>query len=231
MQIDRIPDESMVTLVYRKVFVIMIIGIMLATGCRTEDVPDIKDASMPIVTSPSPSQATSTARVVQSTDTPMATILPTEPVSTPTSIVEDSTIEAWVEYTNTEYGFRFRYPSSWGLIERPNTVAITNQAANVLRIRFRRLDEEVQLNQYGGAAGDFAGRGTVVFLGEEVEKVALVYQGVDKEVHYNRTSEITRGDLVFTLALDSNRQYEKAIVPDEVQALAEEVVASFELIE
>jgi len=175
------------------------------------------------------------ARLNNLSVTPTATISPTEPATTPTSVVVESAveIETWAEYTNTVYGFRFRYPSSWGLIERPNTVAITDQAANVLRIRFRRLDEEIELNQYGGAAGDFVSRGAVVFLGKEVEKVALVFRGVDKQIHYNRTGEINRGDLSFTLALVNNRQYDQAqaVVPDEVQALADEVLTTFEWIE
>lgn len=110
-------------------------------------------------------------------------------------------------------------------------VAVTNQAANALRVRFGRLDEKIELNQYGGAAGEFVSRGTVVFQGEAIEKSALVFRGVDKEIHYNGTREIIRGDIAYTLALDSNRQYEEAVVPEEVQALADEIVASFELIE
>lgn len=141
-------------------------------------------------------------------------------------------MEVWAEYVNEDYGFRFRYPSSWTLVERPNGVSLVYKGTGItLGIRFKRSGEEMDLTQYGGAAGNFVSRGTVNFLGEETVKTALVFQGVDKEIHYNETREISRGDLVFTLSVKSNRAYDVAVVPEEIQAAADDVLASFALIE
>jgi hypothetical protein len=98
-----------------------------------------------------------------------------------------------------------------------------------LRIGFKRAGEAVELLQYGGAAGEFLNQGMVSFLGQDVERTALVFQEVTKEIHYNGASEISRGDLVFTLALKSNQNYEQAIIPEEIQAAADELLANIEL--
>jgi hypothetical protein len=83
---------------------------------------------------------------------------------------------------------------------------------------------------YGGAAGDFVPQGTVIFLGEEVGRSALVYEDITRRVYYNETNPIQRGDLLFSLALVSNRDYSQgAVVPEDVQAEADRILESFEL--
>lgn len=134
-------------------------------------------------------------------------------------------------YTNELYGFSFDYPSSWTIVELPNLVSLVYKGTDIaLYIGFRRSGEDVDLQQYARAAGDFVSRGTLVFLGDAIEKEALVYQGVDKQIHYNETEEINRGDLFFTLAVESNSNNEEAVIPGEVQAAADEILASFEFV-
>jgi hypothetical protein len=217
----------------RMTFIVVLIGMALAGGCKAADVSDVQDEPSPATPQVVTREIVPIETSIVFTDTPVATAPQTDTVDTPTPQVEENTVEAWEEYMNTEYGFSFRYPSSWTLVEQPNMISLAYSGAfTTLGIRFKRAGEDIELTQYGGAAGDFESRGAVVFLGEEIEKSALVYQEVDREIHYNGTSEITRGDLAFTLAVKSDRwRYEEAIVPEEIQALADEVVASFELIE
>jgi hypothetical protein len=190
-----------------RLFLLLLISSFLVIGCRTSAVPN--DAA--------PSQTS----II-----PVATVAPTE-TATPS---EESTAEIWEIYVNQAYDFSFQYPSVWSLVERPNMVSLVYKGTGIaLRIGFKRAGEAVELLQYGGAAGEFLNQGMVSFLGQDVERTALVFQEVTKEIHYNGASEISRGDLVFTLALKSNQNYEQAIIPEEIQAAADELLANIEL--
>lgn len=244
-------------LAYQKLSIIAVIMLVFMSGCNTIELTDnvtsttiatpvnealatsttlsvtnIMPTATPIVPTPTTtSSSTTTPPLPTPTFTPTSTILPT-PTITPDASVD----EAWQAYHNTEYGFSFRYPDQlWTLIEWPddeNLLSLTyKEMGIVLRIRFNQLGQEAGLLLSGGAAGDFVSRGTVSFLDEEVEKAVLVFRGVDKEVHYDEAHEIQRGDLVFTIALVSNRIYEEAVVPEVVQAEADQVLGTFELIE
>ena len=155
-----------------------------------------------------------------------------DPSATPTTPSNANRIS----YNNADYGFSFRYPEdSWTLIERPQDPNLLSLAYHeqgiALRIRFKRLGEEGDLQLYGGAAGEFIERGTVHFLGEDVGRSVVVYEDIDRAVHYNGTRVITRGDLQFTLALVSNRDYERgAVVPEAVQAEADRILETFAIV-
>ncbi len=81
-----------------------------------------------------------------------------------------------------------------------------------------------------GAAGEFVERGAINFLGEPLTRWALVHDGLDRAIHYNEAREIVRGDLVFTIALVSDRAYERgAVVPEGVQAEADRILETVEI--
>ncbi len=93
-----------------------------------------------------------------------------------------------------------------------------------------RAGEEANLQLYGGRAGDFLPLADVLFLAEPISRSALVYQGVTWSVHYNDTQAIPRGDLLLSLALISNRDFDQsADIPDQVQAGANRMLATFAL--
>ncbi len=217
-----------------------VIGILLA-GCA-QAVPPGNASPPPTATSP-PTSAPETAALAPTQDsTPLPSpITEPPPTSTATSdptappILPPAGDSAWATYRHPEYGFSFRYPEErWAVIERPddpNLLALAYHEQGIaLRIRFRRLGEESEMQLYGGAAGDFIERGTIHFLGEDVGRSVVVYEGIERAVHYNMTSPITRGDLQFALALVSNRDYSQgAIVPEDVQAETDRILESFEV--
>ena len=160
------------------------------------------------------------------------TLPPTNSISDPTPSAVQSPVEAWEAYANDSFGFGFRYPADiWSLVDRPNLVSLVYKDTGIaLRIGYKYSGEEIEIPQYGGAAGEFVSVGQVNFLGQDIEKETLIFQGDDKEVHYNNTREISRGDLLFTLAIKSNRNFEQAVVPNDIQSAADEVLATFVLL-
>lgn len=151
--------------------------------------------------------------------------------ATPTPEIHDGQ----AVYHNAAYGFSFSYPiDRWTLVERaanPHVIALAYHELGIaLRIGVARAGEDADLQLYGGAAGEFVPQGDAVFLGEPVGRSALVYEGVTRAVHYNETSPIARGDLLFSIALVSNRGYDQgAVVPDEVQAEVDRILETFRL--
>ena len=133
------------------------------------------------------------------------------------------------------YGFSFGYPSErWTRIDRANDphalTLVYHEMGVALRIRVARATEQADSQLYGGAAGEFAPLGEVMFMGEPISRSALVYEGVTRAVYYNDTAPIARGDLLFTIALVSNRNYTQgAVVPADVQAEADRILETFVL--
>jgi hypothetical protein len=212
----------------RLLYFLLAISSILVIGCSGNDIID------EAVASPTPTLTKPAETTVQPNSYPVISPSPTASFTITALPTEESTKEIWQEYVNEEYDFSFRYPNAWTLVEldnRPNQASLVYKGTGIaLRIRFRHSDEVVDLQQYGGAAGDFESRGTIIFLGEAVEKTVLVYQGLDKQIHYNQTSEIGRGDLFFTLAVESNSFSEQAVIPEEIQTAADEVLATFKLL-
>ena len=102
----------------------------------------------------------------------------------------------------------------------------------VLRIGFKRVGEDLPITRTGVGEGDFVTRGMVPFLGEPVARQVLVFQGKDMTVLYDFACEVERNDLVFTLGLDYVCDFaDETILREDVQAMADMIVASFELSE
>lgn len=143
----------------------------------------------------------------------------------------------WALHHDMAYGFSFRYPAErWTLATHandPNLLSlVSHEGGNVLHIKVARAGEDVDLQLYGGAAGDFTPAGTTLFLGEEVDRSALAYEDLIYWIFYNGTSPIPRGDLLFSLALVNNNAFESgmpALVPEAVQAEAERILGTFML--
>lgn len=141
----------------------------------------------------------------------------------------------WTEYEDATYGFTFRYPADrWTAIyqaDDPNGLTLVYHHMGIaLRMRFKRDGETADLQLYGGAAGDLIAQGTATFVGEAVERTALVFQDVTTRVFYNETKPIPRGDMLFSFALVSNQDTPATILlPEEVQAEADRILESFEL--
>lgn len=193
---------------------------MTLCQCTSQPIDQTAQSAVTVVSEPSASPepasptsppASPTAAPTEVTDTDLEAVTPAaDPSATPATTPNAN----WISYNNADYGFSFRYPEdSWALIEwpqDPNLLSLAYHEQGIaLRIRFKRFGEEGDLQLYGGAAGDFVERGAVHFLGEDVGRSVLVYEDIDRAVHYNETRVITRGDLQFTLALVSNRDYER----------------------
>ena len=161
----------------------------------------------------------------------------TAPVLPTATLPADPTAwAAYPTYHNETYGFSFRYPDGrWTLIEptadNPHRLALAYHELGIaLRVGVARAGEDADLQLYGGRAGDFVPLADAQFLGEPISQSALVYQGVTWSVHYNDTRPIPRGDLLFSLALISNRDFDQgADIPVEVQEEANRILATFVL--
>jgi LysM repeat protein len=130
----------------------------------------------------------------------------------------------WQSYSNSDYAFEFRYPSTWTLEEMPNLVKIDRGTLR-LAIAFQRRGEDVPFPWTGMPAGDFEPRGVGQFLGQQIERQRLVYEGKVKVLTYN--AEV--GDLLFSLRLDDRApgDYRDVSIPQAVQAEVDRIVGSF----
>jgi hypothetical protein len=207
---------------------IVLLGLV---GCSGRDLsPTRVLTSSPTVTG----QPTATAINTPTAIVPTITISPvptatTRPIGTATPTAEPTlTPPTIVEYTNDEYGFSFSYPSNWLLVESPHRILLASGSVGSLLIQFKRMGEEVVITRTGVPAGDLVAEGFVDFLGEAVAREVLVYQGRDKAVLYEAAAEIERGELLFTIWLQSNRpDYESIDIPGNVQREADGIVESF----
>jgi hypothetical protein len=143
---------------------------------------------------------------------------------------------AYPTYHNDTYGFSLRYPDGrWTVIEpttdNPHRLALAYHELGIaLRIAVARAGEDADLQLYGGRAGDFVPQAEVEFIGRPISQSALVYQDVTWAVYYNDTRPIARGDLLFSVALVSNRDFEQgAVVPEEVRAEANRILETLAL--
>jgi hypothetical protein len=149
---------------------------------------------------------------------------------------EDDPYPGWASYVNTDYGFSFRYPITWTIEEVParedergtwaSSVKLT-QGTLRLVVQYMRTTEDVLL-EGGFGAGDVVDRGTVTFMGQQVPKQALVFEGQTKAVFC--ASEV--GELVFRVQLDDDPgegvDYGTIDLPEPVQAEVDVILGSFE---
>jgi hypothetical protein len=149
------------------------------------------------------------------------------PTAQPTTIAE----EPEITYTNAQYGFSFQHPSDWVVQDQGSHFVRLGQGPLSLYIGYMWLYESVDIwSRTGLPAGDFQARGTVSFLGQELTREVLVYEGVDRVVFYNGpNSRIEAGDLVFSIYLDDVSAEGSAASGVELQTAADEILQSFAL--
>jgi uncharacterized protein len=146
----------------------------------------------------------------------------------------------WMEYVDSGYGFKFRYPPEWTAELDLRSDSTTYQHLIWLRapskpvdgvqmlIAFERVGENYGIQRTGIGAGDLVEQGSVTLLGEPAKRIALVLAGTDIEIMYGGTGAIQRGDLRFAISL-SYVGMERLGLPYELEQTADLIVASFEL--
>ena len=174
--------------------------------------------------------------VAPPTVAPTASLLPTAVPPAPTPTRFD--YAGWQTYANGDYGFSFRYPGDWALLDAvrpPSTmvghlvqVAPGGGSFAVLSIAFKRVDEDQQIIRTGVGSGDLITMGAVGFLGEAVDRVVLVLDGRHHGVLYDGAREMERGARAFTICLDLQFSHGQALTPEEEEAV-DLLVASFTL--
>jgi formylglycine-generating enzyme required for sulfatase activity len=148
------------------------------------------------------------------------------------TVVESDLYDGWYRYTNLDYGFSFHYPPDWTLEERLHALVFRHEVVDTRRftVGYHGIDKDLWLFRTGMPAGDFVPRGSVPFLGRELSRNVLVYEGKAKLVSYSYGDATPWGDVVFHIVLeDFADDYEALDLPEEVQSQVDQVVSSFEL--
>jgi hypothetical protein len=156
---------------------------------------------------------TQAVAIPTSTMTPTATSTPlSTPVYLPVEALQPD-YQGWSAYKNPSYFFSLFYPSDWVLTEimGPDNmlaghsiqISKTSNPAISFFINYRSLDETIQIHPTGVGSGEYVSRGFVSFLGQNLERVALVGENKDLGVYYRGAEpEIVRGNLAFVLMLN-----------------------------
>ena len=173
----------------------------------------------------------------QITDTPTIA----DSIYAPALVTPDPSLyENWLEYVDSNYGFKFRYPPEWTAELDLRSDSTTYQHLLWLKapskpvegvqmnIAFESIDENYGLQRTGIGAGELIEHGKVLFLGEETPRIVLVLEGKDMEVMYNNTSAFERGTMRFAISLYYAGMERLGLTP-ELEQIADLVVASFEL--
>ena len=178
----------------------------------------------------SASKAIEDAPEATPTTEPPAEETPTKiPEPVPTKAATGTPVEdpypGWKKYVNADYEFSFRYPATWTLEEEANLVTLS-QGALLLAIAFQRQGEDAPPPWTGMPAGDFESRGVLAFLGQEIEKNALVYEGQVKVLTYSAQV----GDLVFSIRLEDvvTADYGDIEISEAAQSEVDQITSSFE---
>ena len=149
----------------------------------------------------------------------------------PASSASADAYPGWVKYTQADYGFSFRYPSTWNLREGENFVSV-GQGTLRLVLGYRNVSEEknVYFERELPFRYDTFPAGTVRFLAREISKTLMQHEGRVKAVLYNNAERIDIMDRVFLIALqDFAVDYLSVDIPETLQTEADQVIASFDL--
>jgi len=162
------------------------------------------------------------------------------PAAQVTDTPDTSPYAGWMEYVDSGYGFKFRYPPEWTAELDLRSDSTTYQhllwlhapskpvSGVEMHIAFERIDENYGLQRTGIGAGELIERGSVTFLGEPATRIVLALEGKDREVMYGTTGAFERGDMRFAISL-SYVGVERLGLTPELEQIADLIVASFEL--
>ncbi|MBN2006675.1 MAG: hypothetical protein JXA21_25200 [Anaerolineae bacterium] len=137
--------------------------------------------------------------------------------------------DGWLTYVNADYGFSFRYPEAWLLLQDANFIRLSKDMT-ILNIHYRHNSETIaDWGKTGLPAGDFETRGKSVFLGQALPRETVVFESKDKAVFYNGVgAEVRAGELAFWLSLqDMNSDYLAANLSTEMLSEVDRILGSF----
>jgi lipoprotein-anchoring transpeptidase ErfK/SrfK len=133
----------------------------------------------------------------------------------------------WAKYTRADYGFSFRYPAAWSLLEGRNFVSLKQRTTRLI-IGYRGAWEEINIRRRAELpAGTIVPAGTTRFLGQDMPRALLEHGGKVKAVIYNDAERISAGDRVFLISLEDYAvDYEASHIPPALQAEADRIIVS-----
>jgi hypothetical protein len=140
-----------------------------------------------------------------------------------------TTHAGWKHYVLPLEPLGLDVPPDWQLAVLANDLCLSPQAAPqvALIIRFRGPNDAADIVQAAETAGDVTHRGSASILGQTVVRSLLVYHGKDKAVLYNAGAEIKTPEIALTARLDDfGPDYDAAALPLDVQAIADQIVAT-----
>jgi hypothetical protein len=143
--------------------------------------------------------------------------------------------QGWFRYTNETYGFSFIFPPDWIVSEHGINLIYVCPSSTItigiqLTIGVKRIEEDVAIQRTGVGAGDIITTGKIKFLGQEISRDVLRYQGKDKTILYHYGTEINVDGLIFTLSLDDfYPDYDAVELSADIQSAADTIVESFKL--
>jgi hypothetical protein len=167
--------------------------------------------------------------------------------------------EGWATYTNKEYGFSFRYPDTWEMVEQGEisgeplpdvgTFIELGQGDWVFMIGVRHSSEDT--NIFVNRTESLEQMGQVYFLGQEVPRMVWIQDDRTLAVRYGEVDippswssdcppesvlfggVIKEDNLVFTLSLweFGDDWSNTADISPEVQVEVDQIISSFELTE
>jgi hypothetical protein len=146
------------------------------------------------------------------------------------TVIESNHYDGWYQYTNLDYGFSFHYPPDWTLEDRPHQLILHHKVGDTLRftVEYRRVTEDLWVFRTGMPAGDFDARGSVPFLGRELPRNVLVYEGRDILVSYSYGDAAPWGDMIFSFILEDLSDGSRPInLSADVQRQIDQIVTSF----
>lgn len=183
-------------------------------------------------------EATLTAMVEQGTQTQAAAIVTPVVIGPALSPSPRQDYSGWATYTNVNYGFSFRFPPDWQLVEQKeaNFVKIS-QGDFTFVVGYRWIDEDVKIVGGSATPGELKPLGAIRFFTQELTKIALVHEEKIKTIYYNGlNAEIPasgngRG-LIFSLRLlaSAGANYNQIDVSQHLQEGVDRIIASFERI-
>lgn len=156
-----------------------------------------------------------------------------------TSEVTD-TRDTWIHQTFPDLGLSFSHPADWTLTVRPAgegpdpsmpiaaAFELTHPGSHVL-VAFRPVGSNANMMGTGMPAGEFVGRGSIVFLGADIEKQALVFEGKTKVLVYG-PAEIAQTEYGIRADALGSDDYVALAIPPELEAEIDEILSSFERI-
>ncbi len=172
------------------------------------------------------------------TSTPIAQAEPTAvPQPTPTTLIYPANgMKGWQTYTNNQYGFSLQYPPEWKmgpvfgtLTEHATLFTPANTNLARLAVSFQHPDENIP-GRTGVGSGELMLFGKVLFMGKEINREVLVFEGKTMTVMYTCQGCMVRSNLTLGFDLDYLGKWtDPTGLPEDVLNLADLIVASVAL--